>query len=107
MTDASAREGSAAELDAATTVVAVRDQASAALPGETIILGMEMGVYYGVVSVGARIWDLVASPTTLGAVHEAIVREYEVAPDVAWRDLVAFVVELRTAGLVLLGEPAS
>ena len=102
MTDASAQEWGRT-LTPDTAIVAVRGQASAALPGETIILGMDDGVYYGVAAVGQRIWALLATPTTLGAVHEAIVREFEVERDVAWRDLVAFVIELRAARLVDVG----
>jgi hypothetical protein len=77
-----------------------REQATAALPDETIILGMRDGVYYGVADVAARIWQLIASPIALGAVHQVIVAEFEVGADDAWRDLVAFVESLRAAGLL-------
>jgi hypothetical protein len=97
MTDASARGGM---FTPATIVCAAREQATAALPDETIILGMRDGVYYGVADVAARIWRLLATPIALGAIHEVIVAEFAVSADDAWRDLVAFLESLRAAGLL-------
>ena len=83
-----------------TRVVAVRDQVSAVLEGETIILTMGDGVYYSVDQVGSRVWSLTATPTTLGAVHSTLLEEYAVESDVAWRDLVTLVEELLRFGLL-------
>lgn len=99
MTDASASAPQPL-LTTESRVVAVREQVSAVLEGETIVLSMRDGVYYGVDQVGSRIWSLCASPTTLGAVHRTLLDEYEVESDVAWRDLVALVEELLHVGLL-------
>ena len=84
-----------------TSVVAVTDQVSAQLDGETIILTMRDGVYYSVDRVGSRVWSLTASPITLGAVHRTLLDEYEVEADVAWRDLVSLVEDLLRIGLLV------
>lgn len=84
-----------------TSVVAVKDQVSAQLDGETIILTMRDGVYYSVDRVGSRVWSLTASPITLGAVHRTLLDEYEVEADVAWRDLVSLVEDLLRTGLLV------
>ncbi len=84
-----------------TSVVAVTDQVSAQLDGETIILTMRDGVYYSVDRVGSRVWSLTASPITLGAVHRTLLDEYEVEADVAWRDLVSLVEDLLRTGLLV------
>ena len=84
-----------------TRVVVSPDAVAAALEGETVILGMQDGVYYGLDSVGSRIWGLAASPATLGSIHSTIVAEYEVAPDAAWDDLCAVVRDLLVAGLLV------
>lgn len=96
MTDASA----AMPLERETRVVVSRDAVSAELEQETVILGMEDGVYYGLDGVGSRLWALAASPVTLGALHDAIVAEYDVPGDVAWTDIVALVRDLLAAGLL-------
>ena len=84
-----------------TSVVAVTDQVSAQLDGETIILTMRDGVYYSVDRVGSRVWSLTVSPITLGAVHRTLLDEYEVEADVAWRDLVSLVEDLLRTGLLV------
>lgn len=84
-----------------TSVVAVKDQVSAQLDGETIILTMRDGVYFSVDRVGSRVWSLTASPITLGAVHRTLLDEYDVEADVAWRDLVSLVEDLLRTGLLV------
>lgn len=97
MTDASADR---LPLGRATRVTVSPDAVSAALEGETVILGMRDGVYYGLDAVGARIWSIAAQPTTLGAIHDAIIAEYSVPADRAWTDLVALTRDLLAAGLL-------
>ena len=99
MTHASA---STVPLGRETRVVVSPDAVSAALEGETVILGMHDGVYYGLDLVGSRIWALAASPATLASIHGTIIAAYEVAPDVAWDDLCAVVRDLLVAGLLVL-----
>lgn len=97
MTDAST---AGSQFTRETRVVASSDAASAGLEGETVILGMRDGVYYGLDAVGTRIWALVAEPTTLGTVHAAVVAEYDVTAERAWDDLVALARDLVAAGLL-------
>lgn len=97
MTDASA---DSRPLERATRVTVSPDAVSAALEGETVILGMRDGVYYGLDAVGTRIWTLAAQPTTLGEIHAVILQEYDVAAEQAWTDLVALARDLIAAGLL-------
>lgn len=105
MTDASAAVPRSS-LTKESRVVAVKDQVSAVLEGETIILTMRDGVYYSVDRVGSRIWSLAASPTTLGAMHLTLLDEYDVEPEQAWRDLVTLTEELLRAGLLERAAPS-
>lgn len=81
-------------------------QVSAALEGETVILSMRDGIYFGLDRVGSRIWELAQRPTTLGAIAQGIVAEFEVDEETAFVDLLRLVQELATHGLVDL-IPAS
>ena len=85
-------------LDAA--VVQSGSQVSCPLRDEAAILNTVTGSYYGLQSIGARIWDLIASPRTIGELREAILAEYEVAPGECEEDLRRFIGELAGAGLV-------
>jgi hypothetical protein len=85
-----------------TRIVVTADQVSADLEGETVILSMTDGVYYGLDRVGARIWHAVATPTALGDVLRMILDEFEVEEARAWADLQALVADLLANRLVVL-----
>src|SRR5690348_11022296 len=90
----------APDLTLDTCVVATRDQASTNLAGEAVILGMREGAYFGLDTVGTRIWELVQRPTRLADVAAALEREFDVTRDVVNTDLLAFAATLATRGLI-------
>ncbi len=59
-------------------LVVVKDQVSCDLAGEAAILNVENGVYYGLNSVGARVWNLIKAPKTFGEVRDTLLAEYDV-----------------------------
>jgi hypothetical protein len=71
------------------------------LSGETVLLNLESGVYYGLDAVGTRVWQLLTQGQTIAAVCETMLEEYEVAPDVLRDDVVRLVAELRERGIVM------
>ena len=81
------------------TVTANRDHLAAELSGETVILHVEKGVYYGLDKLGTRVWSLIQEPRTIDELVQTILKEYEVEPEQAERDLVALVQDLATNGL--------
>ena len=62
--------------------------------GETVLLNLESGVYYGLDAVGTRAWNLLAQDNTLAGVCSIMLDEYDVASDALQRDLTALVQEL-------------
>jgi hypothetical protein len=89
------------------TVVAVKDQVSADLAGEAVILNLKSGVYYGLNPVGARIWQLIQEPKAVTTIRDSLLEEYEVKTDSCERDLLALLRELAAVGLVEVKHEAS
>lgn len=89
------------------TVMAAKEQVSCDLAGESVILDLKSGVYYGLDPVGARIWALIQEPRTVDEVRDAILREYEVEPDRCERDLLALLEKLETEGLIEVKDEAA
>ena len=56
-------------------VVASKDQLGSSIGGETVILGLHSGRYYGVGGVGARVWQMIQEPSPVTAIRNAIVAE--------------------------------
>lgn len=83
-----------------TRVVAARNQVSSDLGGEVAILHLERGTYYGLDGVGARVWGLIQEPTTVRAVHDVVLNEYEVDPAKCERDVISLLSDLANKELV-------
>jgi len=73
---------------------------SATVDDDLVMMSMTKGEYYGISGVGARIWELLAEPTTLDSIVDTICTEYEVEPQVCRADVEEFVTRLGDLGLV-------
>ena len=94
-------------LSDSTIIKAVKGQVSANLQDEAVILSLTNDVYYGLNPVGARIWQLIQQPISVGAVREAILAEYEVEAARCELDIAALIAEFKTQGLIELSEPTT
>src|SRR4051812_19155486 len=73
--------------------------------GETLIVPvtghiMELESIYVLNPVASRIWELLASPTTLHQIADIVADEFAVAPSEASSDIAEFVETLSTRGLI-------
>ena len=91
-----------------TRVVAVREQISCDLQGESVILHLREGVYYGLNEVAAHVWKLVQEPRTIEEIREALLVEYrDVSAEACTRDLLSLIGQLKEWKLLELqnGKP--
>jgi len=89
------------------TVVAVKEQVSSEINGESVILHLQSGVYYGLNPVGASIWNLIQQPKTFKEVRDTILAEYEVEPEECERDILSLLQELASHGLIEVKDEAA
>jgi hypothetical protein len=73
------------------------------LDGEAVVLHLGTGTYFGLNAVGARIWQLLEQHRLVRTVLDELCREYDAAPDVLERDLLALLSELEQARLGEVG----
>jgi len=71
------------------------------LGGETVLLNLDSGVYYGLDAVGTRAWNLLAQERTVADVCSIMLEEFDVSSDILQRDLTALVQELRAKQLLV------
>jgi hypothetical protein len=95
------------ELSERSTVVAVKDQVSSDLGGEVAILDLASGVYYGLDTVGARVWELVQEPIEVNQIRETINEEYDADRARVQRDVLTFLQRLADEGLVEVRDDVS
>jgi hypothetical protein len=76
------------------------DQVSCGLSGEAVILNLNSGIYYGIHEIGALIWSSLDEPRTFVYLREAILRAYQVDRETCDRDVMAFLSDMHSAGLI-------
>jgi len=81
-------------------VVVSKDQMASDIAGETVILGLTAGRYYGLDAVGARVWQLIQTPTPVSDLMRTITSEYEVDPQQCEADLLKLLRQMIEARLV-------
>lgn len=81
-------------------VIASPDQVSSDLAGETVLLSMTSAKYYGFAGVGSRIWELVATATSVRAICDTIEQEFEVSRAECETDVLGFLGVCVEHGLV-------
>jgi hypothetical protein len=70
------------------------------IAGEAVLLDLATESYFGLDPVGLVVWRALAAGGSLADARSAVLGAFAVEPDVAERDLLAFVATLRDAGLV-------
>ncbi|MDO8432469.1 MAG: PqqD family protein [Candidatus Binatus sp.] len=82
------------------TIVVSKYQVSRDLAEEAVILNTRSGIYYGLDSVGARVWNLMRQPRKFSEICQFITAEYDVAPASCARDLRELLDNLHAYGLI-------
>ena len=96
-----------ARLSVHSIVSATREQVSCALGDEAAILNLKNTVYYGLNPVGARIWNLLQQPKSIGELRDALVDEYDVEAERCENDLLELLEKMRNEGLIQVRSAAA
>ena len=56
------------------------DQVSCEVDGVVVLMSVENGEYYKLNDVSSRIWELVQTPISVGALCDKLIEEFEVEP---------------------------
>ena len=88
------------------TVSASKSQASSELLGETVILELNSGVYYGLNETGSLIWNSIQQSKTLEEIQDVILEKYEVEPQTCTYYILELVQDLVDKGLVTVENEA-
>lgn len=87
-------------MNSTAVLVAAPDQVSCDIGNQVAILNLNNGIYYGLDSVGSRIWELVQTPRPMSEIETTLVAEYDVEPERLKPDLRNWCKELVDVGLI-------
>jgi hypothetical protein len=79
-------------------------QVACSVAGETIILQLREGVYYGLNSVGSCIWRTVQGSCSVAQIVDAVLAEFDVSREQCLADLRELLAELTKHELVNVRE---
>lgn len=95
------------QLSASSVVTVSGSQVSSQfMDEETVILDVQEGAYYVLNPVGARIWELIATPKRVEEVIDTLMDEYEVEKDQCTREVMELLQDLAGQGLVEIQNEA-
>ena len=81
-------------------LVAAPDQVSCDIGSQMAILNLKSGIYYGLDSVGSRVWEMVQKPRRLSEIETALLEEYDVQPEQLASDVRGLCKKLLKAELI-------
>ena len=88
------------KISGTSTVVVSKGQISSDLGGESVILDLKRGVYYGLEETGHRIWEFLQTPHTVDEIVRKLSEEYDVKKDRCLEDLLKLLEAMAQQGLI-------
>ena len=79
--------------------VMVRDVA-----GETVLLNLNTGTYFGLDEVGTRMWNVLQNVGSIQEGYDTLISEYDVEPETLRKDLQKLIEDLVGHGLLVYAE---
>ncbi len=76
------------------------DVIASEMEDELVMMSMENNAYYGLNSVGRKIWELLESEKTLSSLCDQLMDKYDVDIETCRKDVSKLIVKLEQVGLV-------
>ena len=73
--------------------------------GETVMLSVETGKYYGLDSAGGRIWELIEQPMAASELCDRLLEEFDVGREECERDLLSVLSQLADEQIIVTVAP--
>ncbi len=86
------------ELDS--VVVQGREQICAEVDGEVVMMSIAQGNYYGLDSIGGRVWELIAEPCSVRELCDRLVVEFAVDRATCEADILCFLNDMAAQKLI-------
>lgn len=69
---------------------------------DLVLFSAERGMYYGTQAVGGRIWSLIQDEVSVSGICDQLLAEFSVERETCERDVLQFLEQLETEGLVMV-----
>ena len=80
----------------------IEDIVASDIDGETVMMSVEKGKYYGLDFIGSRVWELIEKPIRVSELIDALLLKYDIDRETCERDVLAFLEELQKDGILMV-----
>lgn len=91
-----------AHIDEDATVSVAENQVSSDLDGESVVLDLDQGIYYGMNELGSRVWQIIQNPVSVQEIIVTVQDEYEVDRERCKQDILSFLNQLDEQNLITI-----
>lgn len=92
-------------IELTSTVIRTETSMTAPMDDDLVVVSLESNAYITLDAIGRQIWDLLETPQRVDALCERLSEMYEGASEQITADVVPFLLELESAGLVHAANP--
>ncbi len=78
----------------------IEDIVASDIDDEVVMMSVEKGQYYGLDSIGSRVWKLIEKPIKVSELIAALILKYDVDRETCTRDVLAFLEKLHEDGIL-------
>ena len=87
-----------------TTIKRAEIIVSSELTDETVMMNVEKGSYYGLDDIETKLWQIVETPTSVSALCDSLLSNYDISREQGEADVLTFVNELHAEGIIEVVE---
>jgi len=77
---------------------------SSKMDNEVVMMSIEKGNYYGLNPMAAEIWEMLTAPTTVQAICNRLMEEFDVEQEKCYTEVLAYIEKLGNEGLILVKD---
>ena len=78
------------EITTETVISPIEEIVAGDIDGETVMMSVENGKYYGLDDIGSRIWELIERPVKVSDLIDTLLERFDVDRETCERDVLKF-----------------
>lgn len=83
------------EITTDTIISQIEEIVDSDIDGETVMMSIENGKYYGLDTIGSRIWELIEKPIKVSNLIDTLLDRFDVDRETCEKDVLKFLNELK------------
>ncbi len=92
------------EITTDTIINQIEDIVDTDIDGETVMMSIQNGEYYGLDEIGSRIWALIKEPVRVSSLIDTLLERFDVDRETCEKDVLKFLNDLNEDRILVAGN---